>query len=158
MAKKKNRSQSLLTRKQSGDDWGMNTTYEDWMNEPDPMLGMTDEEIQNFDWEAWAASQNNPPTDPGEPDSSGFSPDFTDSGQQTTTDQPLSLEEISYDLLGPDGLPDKNVPGVTGWREELSRRGGMGAADGSAPKSGILRRDIKKKSGSLISNRGQAKI
>ena len=98
MAKKKNTSRSLLTQRQSGDDWGMDTTYEDWMNEPDPMLGMTDEEIQNFDWEAWAASQTNDPI-PGEVDSSGFSPDFTDSGIQSGTRLVISACQSISNIL-----------------------------------------------------------
>ena len=144
----------LTTRRQSGDDWGM--------GDDDDMFGTDimnmDPDSQEFRDAMAAEMGEEPPKIPGEVNNQGFSTDFTDSGEETETDQPLSLEEISYDLLGPDALPDKDVPGVTGWRQELSRRGGMGAADGSAPKSGILRRDIRKKSKSLISNRGQATV
>ena len=111
---------------QSGDDWGME----------DPLEGSDEPDFANFteaDWEAYnaqiqAESDEGPTEIPGEVDSSGFSSDFTDSGQQTETDQPLSMAEIIYDQTGPDAAPDADVPGVKGWREKLagSQGGGYG--------------------------------
>ena len=114
----------LTTRRQSGDDWGM--------GDDDDMFGT---DIMNMDPDSpefaaamAAETEEGPPEIPGETDSSGFSSDFTDSGQQTATDQPLSMEEIIYDQSGPDAAPDADVPGVKGWREKLagSQGGGYG--------------------------------
>ena len=141
-------------KKQSGDDWGME----------DPLEGSDEPDFANFtqeDWKAYnaqieAESDEGPPDIPGEVDSSGFSSDFTDSGQQTSTDQPLSMEEIIYDQTGPDAPPDEDVPGVKGWKKKLAayNQSGKGkgnmAADGSSPKSGTLRRSVRKLSPSLI--------
>jgi len=127
----RNPHKSILTRTQSGDDWGMDTSYEDWMNEPDPMLGMTDEEIENFDWEAWQESQGDPPKDPGEPDSSGWSSDFTDSGIQSDTD-PEDAEIDAYEkslITKKRSMGASNIP-----------LGGGGTATGST------RRKVEKKS------------
>ena len=127
----RNRHKSVLTRTQSGDDWGMDTSYEDWMNEPDPTLGMTDEEMQNFDWNAYMLEQGDPPKDPGEPDSSGFSTDFTDSGIQSSVD-PEDAEIDAYE------------------KSLITKKRSMGASSipigGGGAATGATRRKVHKKS------------
>ena len=104
---------------QSGDDWGM--------GDDDDMFGT---DIMNMDPDSpefadavQADTDKGPTTLPGEI-VNNWSTDFTDSGLQTETDQPLSMAEIIYDQTGPDA----DVPGVKGWREKLagSQGGGYG--------------------------------
>tara|TARA_B100000809_G_scaffold230028_1_gene244075 strand:+ start:160 stop:615 length:456 start_codon:yes stop_codon:yes gene_type:complete len=140
-------AKSLLTRKQSGDDWGM--------GDDDDMFGTSimdmDPDSPEFAAAMAAETEAGPPVIPGEPDSSGFSPDFTDSGQQTATDQPLSMEEIIYDQTGPDAPPDDEVPGVKGWKNKLAsynQRGkgkGQFASGKSTAMNPVLRRGIEAK-------------
>jgi hypothetical protein len=119
-------------------------------SDDDPMLGMTDEEIANFDWDGWMAGQTYEPI-PGEVDAQGWNSDFTDSGIQTETDQPMSMEEIIYDQTGPDAPLDEDVPGVKGWKKKLevyNQRGkgkGQFSPGDTTAMNPVLRRGIEKK-------------
>ena len=148
---------------QSGDDWGMEDLDDYFGDDPmnmDPdspefaaWLAQHEAEI-NTPNPGGASNSNyqpdkDPPKLPGEVDSSGWSSDFTDSGIQTETDQPLSMEEIIYDQTGPDAPPDDEVPGVKGWKKKLQayntrgRGKGQYRKEGASRQSGNLRRSIE---------------
>jgi len=97
---------SILTRKQSGDDWGM--------EDMDDYFGT---DISNMDPDspefaaAMAAQMGSEYQQlPGEVDNQGFSSDFTDSGIQTLTDP----EDKAEDMFGPheEEAKTKKIGGV----------------------------------------------
>ena len=149
---------------QSGDDWGMEDLDDYFGNDP---MNMDPDSPEFAAWLAQHESEINtpnpggastsnyqneePPKIPGEVDSQGWSSDFTDSGIQTETDQPMSMEEIIYDQTGPDAPPDEDVPGVKGWKKKLAaynQRGkgkGQFASGKSTAMNPVLRRGIEAK-------------
>ena len=117
---------TILTLKQSGDDWGM--------GDDDDIFGTDimnmDPHSQEFADAMAAEADKGPPKIPGEVDAQGWSPDFTDSGIQSGTD-PEDAEEDAYDrsLL----------------TQGRSLGQGQGASGGEAPKAAKERRVIQKK-------------
>ena len=63
----------------------------------------------------------------------------------------MSMEEIIYDQTGPDAPPDKDVPGVKGWKKKLQAYNQRGKGKGqfspgdTTSMNPVLRRGIEKK-------------
>ena len=102
-------------KKQSGNDWGMEDPLE---GSGSDIMDM-DPNSPEFAVAVQADTDAGPPTLPGEVDESGWSSDFTDSGQQTSSDPEDTDEEeteeagyipegIGQSLLSPSGSSGSN--------------------------------------------------
>ena len=119
----------LTTRRQSGDDWGM--------EDDDDMFGT---DIMNMDPHspefaaAMAAQMGSEYQNiPGETDSSGFSSDFTDSGIQTLTD-PEDTEEEETEAAG--YIPGKETLKYSKNKKANQSKGGTGQVGGRTAQFG----------------------
>ena len=135
---------TMLTRKQSGEDWGMED-LDDYFGTD---ISNMDPHSQEFaDAMAEEAGQD-PPKLPEETDDPNFSSDFTDSGVQTEVDLEDTLEEETEEagyIPGQEQSPlysiindtvSKNLVSGPSKRKASQARGGVGQVGGRTKKAG----------------------
>ena len=127
---------------QSGNDWGTEDLDEYFGTD---IMDM-DPNSPEFAAAVQADIDAGPPTLPGEIDESGWSSDFTDSGEQTSYDPEDTDEEEGDAEIKVGGGRSIAAPGVNMGIRQLQD-------EGSKVSSGNLRRNIRKLSPSLISAR-----